>query len=124
MRVCKLLAALLGAGFLSSGVLADEYVNGWTESTFRASVNGCVASAVPRQMQFMVDSGQLKKDAAQADVDAARARVTPFVAATCTCVQQRIMRDIKFEDVPSIRQRPEYVRQVMTECAAAVVKKK
>ena len=120
----KLMAAVLGAGIVSSGAFADEYVNGWTESTFHSSVDGCVASAVPRQMQFMVDSGQLKKDAAPSDVDAARARVTTYVAATCTCVQQRIMHDIKFEEVSSIRQRPEYVRQVMTECSAAVLKKK
>ena len=124
MRLCKLWAALLGAGILSSGAFADEYVNGWTESTFHSGVDGCVASGVPRQMQFMVDSGQLKKDAAPAEVASARAQVTTIVTATCTCVQQRIMRDVKFEDVPGIRQRPEYVRQVITECSAAVMKKK
>jgi hypothetical protein len=118
------LAVLLGTGILSSGAFADEYVNGWTEDTFRSGVNGCVASAVPRQMQLMVDSGQLKKDATSAEVDSVRARVTTIVIATCTCVQHRIMHDVRFEEVSSIRQRPEVVRQVMTECSAAVVKKK
>lgn len=123
MQASKLLVAI-GIGLLSVSASADQYVNGWTESTFRSAVNGCVASAVPRQMQFMFDSGQLKKGATPAEVEAARTRVNTVFTAICTCAQQRIMRDVKFEDVAGIRQRPEYARQVMSECSAQTMQKR
>jgi hypothetical protein len=62
MQLNKLLI-LLGAGLFCPGASAHPYINGWTESTFNSGVKGCVASAVPKQMQFMLDSGQVRKGA-------------------------------------------------------------
>jgi hypothetical protein len=101
---------------------ADQYVNGWTPSTFQSGVNGCIASAVPKQMQFMYSSGQIKQDASPAQVASARQQVATIVTAVCNCAQKQIMQDVKFEDAPSIRQKPDYARQVMTTCSNAVMK--
>jgi hypothetical protein len=99
------------------GASAQQYTNGWTESTFKSGVNGCLASAVPKQMKFMSSSGQIKPGATPAQIEAARAMVINFVTAVCTCALRQYMRDTKFEEAQSIRQRPDYVRQVMTTCS-------
>jgi hypothetical protein len=104
------------------GVSAQQYINGWTESAFKGGVNGCVASAVPKQMQFMSNSGQIKPGATQVQIEAARTRVTNIETSICTCTQQQIMRDIRFEDVQSILERPDYVRQVATTCSNETLK--
>jgi hypothetical protein len=114
-----LFASIVSASF---GVSAEQYTNGWTEGTFKSTVNGCVATAVSKQMQFMSSSGQIKPGASPSQMAAAQAQVTSIETTICTCVQQQIMRDIKFENVESIRQRPDYVRQVGARCANEAMK--
>jgi len=106
----------------SFGVSAEQYINGWTEVTFKSTVNGCVATAVPKQMQFMSSSGQIKPGASPSQMAAAQAQVTSFETTICMCVGQQIMRYFKFEDVQSIRQRPDYVRQVGMRCSNEAMK--
>lgn len=119
----KYLISLIAAMSLSPLLgLADQYTNGWTQSTFDSGVNGCVASAVPKQMQFMYSSGQIKQNASPSQIASARQQVTIFETAVCNCAEKQIMQDVKFDDVSSIRQKPDYARQVMTSCSNEVLK--
>lgn len=101
---------------------AHSYINGWTESTFRSGVRGCVASAVPTQMKFMETSGQIKPDATPTQIEATRTMVARFEIAVCTCAQNQIMHDVNFSEVQTLRQRPNYARQLMERCSREALK--
>lgn len=103
---------------------ARPYINGWTKSTFRSGVQGCVASAVPKQMQFMQTSEQIKPDATPAQIEATRTMVTRFETAVCTCAQNQIMHDINFSEVQTLRQRPDYARNLMERCSRDALRKR
>jgi hypothetical protein len=99
------LVAAVGFFAFSLFAVADEHANGWTESTFRNAVIGCVESASAKQMQFMNSSGQIKQDASAADIEAVRSRVMTYALGACTCAQKQIMHDVPFDNVQSLRQR-------------------
>lgn len=101
---------------------AATYTNGWTAETFRSGVAGCVESVVAKQRQYLQSTGRIKADATQVQIKALDARLTTYATNVCTCAFTRIMREVAFQDVSSLRQRPEYVRELMTECSNEVAK--
>jgi hypothetical protein len=103
---------------------ADEYTNGWTEQTFNMGVKGCVETGTEKQINFMYSSGQIKPTATTDQVATARNMAITYVTSTCTCAQRRFMREIRFEDLQSMFGKPEYVQQVMRDCAHEALKNK
>lgn len=106
--LCMLMSCVAAAG---------NEVNGWTESATQNFLRGCVDSSAKKQMQYMYESGQIKKGATDAEVENARSLVMSYVTKTCTCNQERIAQKVAFKDLQNLKDNQSYVQQVTRECA-------
>jgi hypothetical protein len=113
---------LLALASVSSAASAEQYVNGWTEVTFKSAVRGCIDSALPRQLQFMSSSGQIKPGASPEQLASARSMAVNYVTDSCTCALRQVMQSTRIEEIQSIKQRPDYARQITTACSTEVLR--
>ncbi len=106
--------------FITQSVLADTYVNGWTESTSKEYVLACSEGMQKKQLDFMYTSGQIKRDATASEINEMKSKLVPLVTTICSCVHSRVMRENTFDSFVQNSLEMAYANEVVSTCAKEV----
>jgi len=101
---------------ISPFIMAKSYVNGWSESTSKEFVSGCVDSYTKNQMNYMFSSGEIKQSATDAEIDIAKTKIAPIITAMCNCIHDNVMQRFQPQDVANKRLQPAYIIETANVC--------